>query len=433
LDHAPTPILLISLLVLLIVIAFSSGTEVAMLSVNRYRIRHKAQQGARSAKLLERLLAKPDDWLGANLVILAAASVSASSVATILAQRTGHPYAVPATVIGLTVVMIVFCELAPKIYAAAHPEPVALSSSYIYRGLVWIAHPLLWLTNKFAYGFLRLFGVVKAARADRTLSTEELRTVVAEAGPLIPTRHRQMLLSILDLGSVTVNDIMIPRHEIAAIDVDENWDDMLDKLRQTPHTRLPVYDTELDNCLGILHMKRVAHELARGTLTRERLIEIARGREPYFVPEGTPLNVQLSNFQRNRRRLAFVVDEYGDIQGLVTLEDILEEIVGEFTSDPATITHKDIHPERPGVYIVNASATIRALNRALQWQLPTDGPKTVNGLLVERLEAIPEPGTTLKVDGYTFEVLQTGDNTIKTVRVQITEASGSQNSSRAAL
>ncbi len=425
-DDAPTPILLISLLVLLIVIAFSSGTEVAMLSVNRYRIRHRAQNGQRSAKLLERLLSKPDDWLGANLVILAAASVFASAVATLLAQRTGHRYAVPVVGAALTVVMIVFCELAPKIYAATHPEPVALSSSYIYRALVMIARPLLWITNKLAYAFLRLFGVVRSNRGgnDQSLSSEELRTVVAEAGPLIPQRHRQMLLSILDLGSVTVNDIMIPRHEIASIDVDENWEDLLDKLRQTPHTRLPVYDTELDNCLGILHMKRVAHELARGTLTRERLIEIARNREPYYVPEGTPLNVQLSNFQRNRRRLAFVVNEYGDIEGLVTLEDILEEIVGEFTSDPATITHKDIHTERPGVYIVNASATIRALNRALQWDLPTDGPKTVNGLLVERLEAIPEPGTMLKVDGYAFEVLQTGDNTIKTVRVRAAAESG---------
>ena len=424
-DDAPTSILLISLLVLLIVIAFSSGTEVAMLSVNRYRIRHRAQNGERSARLLERLLSKPDDWLGANLVILAAASVFASAVATLLAQRTGHPYAVPVVGAALTVVMIVFCELAPKIYAATHPEPVALSSSYIYRALVMIARPLLWITNKLAYGFLRIFGVVRSSRdGDQNLSSEELRTVVAEAGPLIPQRHRQMLLSILDLGSVTVNDIMIPRHDIASIDVDENWEDLLDKLRQTPHTRLPVYDTELDNCLGILHMKRVAHELARGTLTRERLIEIARNREPYYVPENTPLNVQLSNFQRNRRRLAFVVNEYGDIEGLVTLEDILEEIVGEFTTDPATITHKDIHTERPGVYIVNASATIRALNRALQWDLPTDGPKTVNGLLVERLEAIPEAGTMLKVDGYAFEVLQTGDNTIRTVRVRAADQKG---------
>lgn len=416
-NDAPTLILLISLLVLLIVIAFSSGTEVAMLSVNRYRIRTRAQGGQRSAKVLEQLLQKPDDWLGANLVILAAASVFASAVATILAQRTGHPYAVPVVGTLLTVVMIVFCELAPKIYAAARPEPVALSASYIYRALVSIARPLLWVTNKMAYSLLRVFGVVKATRVDQALSTEELRTVVAEAGPMIPQRHRQMLLSILDLGSLTVNDIMIPRQEIAAIDIRENWEELLDQLRQTPHTRLPVYDTELDNCIGILHMKRVAHELARGTLSRERLIEIARSREPYFVPEGTPLNVQLANFQRNRRRLAFVVDEYGDIEGLVTLEDILEEIVGEFTSDPATVTHKDIHPEKPGVYIVNASATIRAINRALQWQLPTDGPKTLNGLLLERLETIPEPGTTVRVGGYQFEVLQTGDNTIRTVRV----------------
>jgi Mg2+/Co2+ transporter CorB len=418
LNDAPTTILLISLLVLLSVIAFSSGTEVAMLSVNRYRIRTRAQGGESSAKLLERLLQKPDDWLGANLVILAAASVFASAIATILAQRTGHPYAVPIVGFLLTVVMIVFCELAPKIYAATHPEPVALNSSYIYRALVTVARPLLWVTNRMAYGFLRLFGVVRASRSDQNLSTEELRTVVAEAGPMIPQRHRQMLLSILDLGSVTVNDIMIPRQEIAAIDIDENWEELLDQLRQTPHTRLPVYDTELDNLLGILHMKRVAQELARGTLTRERLIEIARNREPYFVPEGTPLNVQLANFQRNRRRLAFVVNEYGDIEGIVTLEDILEEIVGEFTTDPATISHKDIHPERPGVFIVNASATIRALNRALGWQLPTDGPKTLNGLLLERLETIPEPGTALRVDEYQFEILQTGDNTIKTVRVQ---------------
>jgi Mg2+/Co2+ transporter CorB len=235
---------------------------------------------------------------------------------------------------------------------------------------------------------------------------------------MIPARHRQMLLSILDLGQITVNDIMIPRQEIAAIDVQENWDDILDQLRQTPHTRLPVYDGELDNLIGILHMKRVAHELARGTLTRDRLVEIARNREPYFVPEETALNVQLSQFQRNRRRLAFVVNEYGDIEGIVTLEDILEEIVGEFTTDPASITHKDIHVERPGVFIVNASATIRALNRALQWQLPTDGPKTLNGLLLEQLEMIPDPGTALKVGPYQFEILQIADNAIKTVRVK---------------
>jgi Mg2+/Co2+ transporter CorB len=211
---------------------------------------------------------------------------------------------------------------------------------------------------------------------------------------------------------------MIPRQEIAGIDVTESWEDILDHLKQTPHTRLPVYEGELDNLIGVLHMKRVARELARGTFTRERLIELARGRESYFIPEGTTLNVQLAHFQRNRRRFAFVVNEYGDIEGLVTLEDILEEIVGEFTTDPATITHKDVHSERPGVFIVNASATIRALNRALGWQLPTGGPKTVNGLLLEQLETIPDPGAMVRVGNYEFEVLQMADNAVRTVRVR---------------
>jgi Mg2+/Co2+ transporter CorB len=418
LDTAPSTTLLLALLVLLVVIAFSSGTEVAMLSLNRYRIRHKAQSGHSTARILERLLLKPDDWLGANLVILAAASVFASATATILAQRTGYGWAVPLTGFLLTVIVIVFCELAPKIYAATHPESVALGAARIYSALVQVTRPVLWLTNRLAYGFLRIFGVGRASRSNHALSSEELRTVVAEASSLIPARHRQMLLSILDLGEVTVNDIMIPRQEISAVDLRENWDDILDQLRNTPHTRLPVYDGELDNLIGLLHMKRVAQELARGTLTRERLAEIARTREPYFVPEETPLNVQLTQFQRNRRRLAFVVNEYGDIEGIVTLEDILEEIVGEFTTDPATITHKDIHIEKPGVYIINASATIRAINRALQWQLHTDGPKTLNGLLLEQLETIPEPGATLMIGPYLFEVLQIGDNAIKTVRVR---------------
>ena len=414
---ASTPLMLI-LLLLLVVVAFSSGTEVAMLSVNRYRIRHRAQRGELKARVLDRLLKTPDEWLGANLVILAAASVFASAIATILAQRSGYRYAIPCAGALLTVVVIVFCELAPKIYATANPEGVALHAAGIYRVLVLVARPALWLTNTMAYGFLWIFGVGRSTNTAHTLNAEELRTVVSEAAPMIPMRHRQMLLSILDLGHVTVNDIMIPRQEIAGIDVNDSWEEILGQLRQTPHTRLPVYEGELDNLVGLLHMKRVARELARGTLNRERLIEIARGRESYFVPEGTALNVQLTQFQRNRRRLAFVVDEYGDIQGLVTLEDILEEIVGEFTSDPATITHKDVHAERPGVFIINASATIRAINRALSWQLPTGGPKTVNGLLLEHLETIPDPGTMVRVGNYDFEVLQIADNAIRTVRVR---------------
>jgi Mg2+/Co2+ transporter CorB len=417
-QNAPSLILGIALVVLLLLIAFSSGTEVAMLSANRYKIRAAAKSGKRTARALDALLSKPESWLGANLVILALASVAASSIVTLLAQRTGYEHAVPLAAGALAVFMIVFCELAPKIYAALKPDPVALNSTYIYKVLVFLMTPFSWFANRAAYGFLRLFGVKPVKEGGQAMSPDELRSVVAEAGPMIPTRHRQMLLSILDLEHVTVNDIMIPRHDIASINVADDWEDIIDQLRQTPHTRLPLHDGELDNLIGIVHMKRVAQELARDTLTRERLIEIARTREPYFVPEGTSLTVQLNQFQRNRRRLAFVVDEYGDIQGFVTLEDILEEIVGEFTTDPATITHKHVHREAAGVFIINASATVRALNRSLGWQLPTDGPKTLNGLLVEQLETLPDTGESVTIGEYQFEVLQTGENTVRTVRAR---------------
>lgn len=417
-QNAPSYTLVVALVVLLLLIAFSSGTEVAMLSANRYKIRAEAKAGKRTARALDALLSKPENWLGANLVLLALASVAASSIATLLAQRTGYEHAIPVTMAALSVFMIVFCELAPKIYAALNPDRVALSSTYIYKMLVFVMTPISWFTNKAAYGFLRIFGVKPVTGSGQTMSPDELRSVVAEAGPMLPTRHRQMLLSILDLEHVTVNDIMIPRQDIASINVDDSWEDILDQLRQTPHTRLPLHQGELDNLIGIVHMKRIAQELARDTLTRERLVEIAQAREPYFVPEGTSLTVQLSAFQRNRRRLAFVVDEYGDIEGFVTLEDILEEIVGEFTTDPATVTHKHVHREAPGVFIVNASATVRALNRSLGWQLPTDGPKTLNGLLVEKLETLPEPGERVSIGEYEFEVVQIGENTVRTVRAR---------------
>ena len=418
LDTAPTAVLIFTLLCLLVVIAFSSGTEVAMLSVNRYRVRTRAGAGERRARLLEKLLAEPDQWLGANLVILAAASVAAT-VATLLAQRLGHRYAVPAMATALTIVIIIFCELAPKIYAALHNESVALSSAYVYRGLLWLTSPVNWFSNRAAYGFLRLFGVHgNSTEGITALSTDELRTVVAEASPLVPARHRQMLLSILDLERVTVNDIMISRQDIAGIDISADWEDVLERLRQTPHTRLPVYDGELDNLIGILHMKRTAQEFARDSMTRERLIELAAAREPYFVPEGTSLMQQLAQFQRNRRRHAFVVNEYGDIEGLVTLEDLLEEIVGEFTSDPSGVSHKDVQRDATGAWLINAGANIRALNRALGWQLPDLGPKTLNGLLLEKFENIPEAGTSLRIGQLEFEVLQIIDNTIRTVRVR---------------
>ncbi len=390
-----------------------------MLSANRYRIRSRAEKGELTAKLLDDLLSKPDDWLGANLIVLTLAAAGVTTIAAILAFRTRNEWAILYPTVVVPVVMLVVCELAPKIYAALHADSVALASAWPYRVLVWLTRPGVLLANWAAYGFLRLFGVAKELRGGgHALSSDELRTVLAEAGPMIPQRHRQMLLSILDLERLTVTDIMIPRQEIAGIDLDDDWEDILEQLRQTPHTRLPVYKSDMDDMVGLLHMKRVAQSLARGTLDREQLEELARSREPYFVPVGTSLMLQLGNFQRNRRRFAFVVDEYGDIHGLVTLEDILEEIVGEFTTDPATVTHKDVRRQPNGEWVINASATIRALNRALGWQLPTDGPKTLNGLLLERLETIPQPGVTLRLGSLQYEVLQVSDNAIRAVRVR---------------
>jgi Mg2+/Co2+ transporter CorB len=420
-ENLSSPSLAIALIALLVIIAFSSGTEVAMLSANRHRVKTRADKGERRALLLQQLLAQPDRWLGANLVILALASVSASTVATLLALRVDHRYALPVATALLTAVMIVFCELAPKIYAAVNNERVALNSAYIYRALLWITAPVLWVTNHAAYGFLRLFGVRTSGSGHQVLTSDELRTVVAEAGPMIPQRHRQMLLSILDLERVTVNDIMVPRQEIVGINIADDWEDIIGRLRQTAHTRLPLYDGELDHVVGVLHMKRVAQELARDELSREKLIEIAQAREPYYVPEGTTLTAQLAQFQRNRRRAAFVVDEYGDIQGLVTLEDLLEEIVGEFTTDPVTVSHKDVRREASGAWLVNASATIRALNRSMGWSLPDLGPKTLNGLLLENLGDIPVPGTAVRIGNYEFEILQIVDNAIRAVRVKISQ------------
>jgi Mg2+/Co2+ transporter CorB len=414
-------LLVLTLVALLLLAAFFAGSETALMSLNRYRLRHRAQAGHRGARLAEALLARPDRLIGLILLLSTVVNVLTPTLVGIITFRLGGDFLVAAGVITLTFVLLIFCEVAPKTFAALHPERLALPAAYVYTPLLKLFYPFVWATNLLANGTLRLLGASQR-RASYALSSEELRTVVAEAGAMIPQRRQQMLVSILDLEKATVEDIMVPRTEIVGIDVDDDWDKIVDQLRQSQHTRLPVYEGEIDRIIGVLHMKSVVHELARGRLERATLIQVAREREAYFVPSGTTLNTQLLNFQRNKRRVAFVVDEYGDIQGLVTLEDILEEIVGEFTTDPATMMHSDVHAEADGGFVVNASATVRALNRSMRWNLPTDGPKTLNGLIVEFLETIPDVGTTLKLSDYTIEVLQTGENAIKTVRIRPPQA-----------
>ena len=416
-EHPSLGLLFTTLAGLLILAAFFAGSETALMSVNRYRLRHRANEGSRGARLAEALLKHPDRLIGLILFLSTIVNVVTPILVGFIALRVGGEFLVAFGALLLAFVLLIFCEVAPKTFGALHPESLALPAAYIYTPLLFLLYPFVWVTNLFANGVLRMFGVSRQVAAN-SLSSEELRTVVAEAGAMIPRRHQQMLVSILDLEDATVEDIMVPRNEIVGIDVDDDWDRILEQLRQSQHTRLPVYQGEIDRIIGLLHMKQVVHELARGHLDQDTLTAAAQAREPYFVPSGTTLNTQLLNFQRNKRRMAFVVDEYGDIQGLVTIEDILEEIVGEFTTDPATMMHKDVHAEADGSFVASASATIRALNRSMRWNLPTDGPKTLNGLIVEFLETIPEPGTTLKMADYMLEVLQTGDNAIKTVRIR---------------
>jgi Mg2+/Co2+ transporter CorB len=415
--HPSLGVLFAGLGLLLILAAFFAGSETALMSLNRYRLRHRAKAGHRGARLAEALLAHPDRLIGLILLLSTIVNVVTPTLVGLIAFRLGGDYLVAMGVVALTFVMLIFCEVAPKTFGALRPERLAMPAAYVYTPLLMVLYPFVWATNLLANGVLRLLGASQQ-QASNSLSSEELRTVVAEAGAMIPHRHQQMLVSILDLENATVEDIMVPRTEIVGIDVEDDWDKVLEQLRQSQHTRLPVYEGEIDRIIGVLHMKRVVHELARGRLDREALIGASSARDAYFVPSGTTLNTQLLNFQRDKRRMAFVVDEYGDIQGLVTLEDILEEIVGEFTTDPATMMHKDVHREADGSFVANASTTVRALNRSMRWNLPTDGPKTLNGLIVEFLETIPEPGTTLKLADYMLEVLQTGDNAIKTVRIR---------------
>jgi Mg2+/Co2+ transporter CorB len=416
-QHPSLGLLFAALAGLLILAAFFAGSETALMSINRYRLRHRASEGSRGARLAEALLKRPDRLIGLILLLSTLVNVAAPILVGFIALKLGGEFLVAFGAALLAFVLLIFCEVAPKTFGALHPERLALPAAFIYTPLLFVLYPFVWFTNLLANGVLRMFGVSRQVAA-HSLSSEELRTVVAEAGAMIPRQHQQMLVSILDLENATVEDIMVPRNEIVGIDIDDDWDRITEQLRQSQHTRLPVYQGEIDRIIGLLHMKQVVHELARGHLDQETLTAAAQAREPYFVPSGTTLNTQLLNFQRNKRRMAFVVDEYGDIQGLVTIEDILEEIVGEFTSDPATMMHKDVHAEADGSFVASASATIRALNRSMRWNLPTDGPKTLNGLIVEFLETIPEPGTTLKMSDYMLEVLQTGDNAIKTVRIR---------------
>jgi len=410
-DEAPVGVLLGIVVVLIVLSAFFSATETALMSLNRYRLRHQARAGNRAARVAERLLQRPDRLIGVILLGNTGTNIAAAAVVTIIALRVGGERAIFASALALTVVVLIFAEVAPKTLAALNPPRYALPSAAIYYVLLKIVYPVVWILNLVTNGLLRLLGVRPDLIASHSLSTDELRTIVAEAGVMVPRRHQRMLLSILDLDAIHVDDVMVPRQEVIGLDLDRDWQDNLAIIQESQHDRLPVYRGDVDNIVGVARVRDLLPELVRGELTQAILLE--RIREPYFVPEGTPLNKQLLNFQQHRRRSAFVVDEYGDVQGLITTQDILREIVGEL----ATAVDIGVTKESDQSYVVDASANVRQLNRVMSWNLPTDGPKTLNGLIVEQLETIPETGTRVTVADYPIEILDANEHGIRTVRV----------------
>ncbi len=407
-----------ALVVLLVLSAFFSSSETALMSLNRYRLRHRARAGHRPSKITEKLLHRPDRLIGLILLGNNLVNISAASLTTVICLRIGGE---PAIAVGtglLTLAVLIFAEVAPKTMAALYPERIAFPAAYVYYPLLKVVYPFVWTINLVANGLLRLFGVRAEDAAGDALSREELRTVVHEAGAMISNRYRRMLLGILDLEKVAVDEVMISRNNIVGIDLQDDIETIVEALQSSVHTRLPVYRDSVDNVIGILHLRRVVNALRESELTRDKLLELLA--EPYFVPEGTPLSHQLVEFQQRKRRVAMVVDEYGDLQGMVTLEDILEEIVGEFTTDPQA-SDAEIVRLANGSYQVIGAASVRDINRTTGWTLPTDGPRTMNGLIVETLESIPDAGAALNIGPYQIEVVETNDSRVETVRITSAE------------
>ena len=417
-EDIPLSALFGALIFLLVLSAFFSSSETGLMTLNRYRLRHLARANHPGAKRAQKLLERPDRLIGLILLGNNFVNVLASAITTVIALRLGGEPAIAVGAGVLTLVILIFAEVTPKTLAALHPERVAFPAAFIYGPLLRVLYPLVWVVNVVANGLLRLIKVYPQDSTTDALSQEELRTVVLEAGAMIPKRHQDMLLNIIDLETVTVEDIMVPRKEITGVDLEDDWDDIIRQITASQYTRLPVYRNSIDHVAGFIHLRRVLPLMMRNALDMETLEGLIR--EPVFIPENTPLNRQLLHFQRERRRIGLVIDEYGDIQGLATLEDILEEVVGEFTTDPST-NIRDYTPEEDGSFLVNGTVTVRELNRSLQMELPTDGPKTLNGMVLEYLEHIPEPGTSLLLSGYPVDIVQTRGNLVKTLRVHASQ------------
>ncbi len=408
------PLTLVILLLLIIMSAFFSGSEIGIMSINRYKLKHLVKKKNKQAIRVNQLLARPDKLLSVVLIGNTLANIVSSTIATLIGQYFyGEVGVVIATVI-LTLIVLVFAEMLPKTLAAIYPQNVAFLCSLPLKLTQTVFAPFVYIISVTSNGILRLFGVSIDSIQKDALTGEELSSVVHEAGGLLPVEHKSMLISLLDLEKATVEDIMVPKAEIIGVDIDASWQEILEQLETAQHTRLPIYKSSIVNLVGLIHVRTVLNLSLEGKLDKDSLLKHAES--PYFIPEGTPLNIQILNFSKRKKRSSFVVDEYGDILGLVTMEDILEEIVGEFTTDIADLS-KDITPSEDGSVIIDAGITLRHLNRLMSWHLPLIGPKTLNGLIIEHLGYIPPADSCLMLDVYCIEILKVSENAIKSVKM----------------
>jgi Mg2+/Co2+ transporter CorB len=387
-----------------------------MLSINKYRLKHLVKTKNRSAIKVNSLLERPDRLIGVILIGNNFVNILASAIATIIAVRLWGDAGVAIATAALTMVVLIFAEVTPKTLAAIHPEKIAFPASWILAILLKVLYPLVWLVNGLSNGLLRLIGVHASQNNHNTLDSEELRTVVNEASGLIPAAHQDMLLSILDLEKVSVEDIMVPRNEVIGIDIEDSIEEIIEQICQSRHTRMPVYNGEINKVIGILHARHAAVFLRDPTPSKAALLKATV--EPYFIPESTSLNTVLLNFQKDHQQMGIVVDEYGDVQGIAALEDVLEEIVGEFTP-PTLDEEEEIQTLEDGAFRIEGSTHIREINKTLDWHLPTDGPKTLNGLIIETLEFIPEHPISLWVGHYMIEIQEIEDKVVKYAKLRL--------------
>ena len=415
-DQFPISWLFVALVVMLAGSGFFSMSETCMMALNRYRLRHLVREGSRGARLTSALLQKTDELLAfilaGNTVIHAATTILVAEISRRLIGEGEFTLAIATGAASFAI--LIFAEILPKVLGATYSEPIALGASYLLTPLLRVTKPLMWIINTLVKAILAVLRIRSIDEGAQHLSMGELRTLVLEGGKFIPKKHQSIFLNLFELEDMTVDDTMTPRTHIESIDLADDIDEINTRVSTSHHTRLVVYEGSLDNVVGILHVRKFLNASRKGALSKEEIVSILR--EPYFVPEGTRLLDQLQNFQDRLRHVALVVDEYGEILGLCTLQDILEEIVGEFTT-ASPVAGRLYSREPDGSVIADGACPLRVLNRKAGFEFPLDGPKTVNGLVLEALEDIPEPGTHVTIFGYPVEIIQVQNRMVKVVRI----------------